>query len=115
MTVNTERRHLLSAIIKATEQSELVRALILSCESDFAAESRLMSELDLDQIQARTVLDVQLRRLTGAQRQMARDESESLVMEFEEFELIAASRERQAALLGTDKGEELQRLDPSRS
>lgn len=113
MVVNSERRHLLSAIIKAIEQSERVRSLVVSAESDSAAESTLMNELDLDPIQARTVLDLQFRRLPAAQRQKIYDELDTLLTEYAEYEAIAASRERQEALLGTDKGNALQRLDPS--
>jgi DNA gyrase subunit A len=113
MIVNRERRHLTSAIIKAIEQSERVRALIVDSESDSAAESILMSELDLDPIQARAVLDLQFRRLAAAQRQKIYDEYDTLLTDYAEYESIAASRERQEALLGTDKGRMLQRLDPS--
>jgi DNA gyrase subunit A len=109
MSVNMELRHLLSAVIKAVEQSERVRALIAGSESDSAAESMLMSELDLDRVQAQTVLDMQFRRLPAAQRQKVFDEHQTLLAEYAEYESIAASRERQEALVGTDEGNALLR------
>jgi DNA gyrase subunit A len=93
MTKNAERRHLLSALIKAVEQSERVRALVVGSESDSAAEATLASELDVDPVQARTVLDMQFRLLLAARRQMMVDEHDALLAEYAEYESIAASRE----------------------
>ena len=109
MTKNRERRHLLSAVIITAEQSERVRALIAGSESDVAAESMLMTELGLDQLQARTVLDMQFRRLPAAQRQKALDEHDAALADYAECESIVASRERQEALVGTDEGKTLLR------
>jgi len=109
MTKNRELRHLLSALIVAVEQSERVRALIADSESDVAAESMLMSELGLDQLQARTVLDMQFRQLPAARRQKILDEHDALLADYAEYESIAASRERQEALVGTDDGNALLR------
>lgn len=110
MIFNRDRQHLLSAMIKVIEQSERVLALIAGSESDSAAESMLMSELGLDRLQARTVLDMQFRRLPAAQRQKIVDEHDTLLAEYAEYESIAASRERQEALVGTDEGKALLRL-----
>jgi DNA gyrase subunit A len=109
MTKNRELRHLLSALIMAVEQSERLRALIAGSESDVAAESMLMSELGLDRLQARTVLDMQFRRLPAAQRQKIFDEHDALMADYAECESIVASRERQEALVGTDEGNALLR------
>ena len=94
MTKNRDRRHLLSAVIMAAEQSERVRALIAGSESDVAAESMLMSELGLDQLQARTVLDMQFRRLPAAQRQKAIDEHNAALADYaaERWVLAAVRR-----------------------
>jgi DNA gyrase subunit A len=109
MTRNRERLHILSAVIMAAEQSERVRALIAASESDTAAESMLMTELGLDQIQARTVLDMQFRRLPAAQRQKLLEEHDARLAGYAEYESIVASRERQEALVGTDEGKTLLR------
>ncbi len=110
MIVNKERRHLLSALIKAIEQSERVRALVAASESESAAEAVLASELDLDPVQARTVLDMQFRSLTAARRQKMADEHDALLAAYAKYEAIAASREQQEALIGTDEGKALLQL-----
>jgi DNA gyrase subunit A len=109
MTKNRERGHLLSAVIMAAEQSERVRALIAGSESDVAAEFTLMEELGIDQLQARTVLDMQFRRLPAAQRQKLLEEHDARLAGYAEYESIVASRERQEALVGTDEGKTLLR------
>jgi DNA gyrase/topoisomerase IV subunit A len=110
ITKNGARGHLLSAVIKAAEQSERVRALVAASESESAAEAMLASELDLDPVQARTVLDMQFRSLTAARRQKMADEQDALLAACARYEAIAASPGLQEALVGTDEGKALLRL-----
>ena len=110
MAKNGPRRHLLSALIMAADRSERVRALVAASESPSAAEATLASELDLDPVQARTVLDMQIRSLTAARRQMMADEHDALLAAYARYEAIVASPELQEALVGTDEGRALLRL-----
>lgn len=100
-----ERARLLDGLLKAINESEGVRALIYSSESAAAAEPRLMDLLDIDQDQARIVLDMQSRRLAVSERRALSDEYQQLTAEITEYELIVASPDRQRELVGTDRGE----------
>jgi DNA gyrase subunit A len=100
-----ERARLLDGLLKAINQSEGVRALIYASESAAEAQPRLMDLLDIDQDQARVVLDLQSRRLAASERRSLSDEYQQLTSEITEYELIVASPDRQRELIGTDLGE----------
>jgi DNA gyrase subunit A len=100
-----ERAHILSALLKAIDQIDAVIALIRASESANAAQQGLMGLLDIDEIQARAILDMQLRRLAALERQQLLDEYESLMAQIKDYEDILASPERQRQIVGTELGE----------
>ena len=100
-----ERAHILSALLKAIDQIDAVIALIRASESAAAAQQGLMGLLDIDEIQARAILDMQLRRLAALERQQLLDEYEDLMAHIKDYEDILASPERQRQIIGTELGE----------
>jgi DNA gyrase subunit A len=100
-----ERAHILSALLKAIDQIDAVIALIRASESASAAQQGLMGLLDIDEIQARAILDMQLRRLAALERQQLLDEYEDLMAHIKDYEAILASPERQRQIVGTELGE----------
>jgi DNA gyrase subunit A len=100
-----ERAHILSALLKAIDQIDAVIALIRASESAAAAQQGLMGLLDIDEIQARAILDMQLRRLAALERQQLLDEYEDLMAHIKDYEDILASPERQRRIIGTELGE----------
>jgi len=104
-----ERAHLLDGLLKALHQNEIVQALIHVSESASEAQPRLMDLLNIDQVQARAVLDMQLRRFAVADRRAVADEVQRLTAEIAEYELILDSPDKQRDLVGTKRGEELAR------
>src|SRR3954464_13175123 len=69
-----ERAHILRGYAKALDQLDAVIALIRASESAEAARTGLMELLDIDEIQATAILDMQLRRLAALERQRILDE-----------------------------------------
>ena len=69
-----ERAHILRALLKAIDQLDAVIALIRASESADAARGGLMELLDIDELQATAILDMQLRRLAALERQRLQDE-----------------------------------------
>src|SRR5215207_6491722 len=69
-----ERAHILRALLKAIDQLDAVIALIRGSASADAARGGLMELLDIDEVQATAILDMQLRRLAALERQIVRDE-----------------------------------------
>ena len=97
-----ERAHIVSALLKAIDQIDAVIALIRGSESAAAAQQGLQELLDIDEEQARAILDMQLRRLAALERQQLTDEYEHLMAQIADYEAILASPERQRQIVGTE-------------
>jgi len=100
-----ERAHILRALLKAIDQIDAVIALIRASASAAVAQTGLMELLDIDEIQARAILDMQLRKLAALERQQLVDEYEELMAQIADYEDILASPERQRQIIGTELGE----------
>jgi DNA gyrase subunit A len=100
-----ERAHILSALLKAIDRIDAVIALIRASASASAAQQGLMDLLDIDEIQARAILDMQLRKLAALERQQLVDEYEELMAQIADYEGILASPERQRQIVGTELAE----------
>jgi DNA gyrase subunit A len=86
-----ERAHILAGLRKAVEQLDLVIRIIRQAENADAARATLMSRLDLSEIQAKAILDMQLRRLAALERQKIIEEHEEVLRLIEELKGILAS------------------------
>jgi DNA gyrase subunit A len=100
-----ERAHILVALLKAQDRIDEVIALIRGSESADAARTGLMALLDIDEVQATAILDMQLRRLAALERQRLQDEYDELMAEIADYESILASEGRQLAIIGEELGE----------
>ncbi len=100
-----ERAHILSALLKAIDRIDAVIALIRASSSASVAQQGLMDMLEIDEIQARAILDMQLRKLAALERQQLLDEYEELMAQIAGYEAILASPERQRQIVGTELGE----------
>jgi len=100
-----ERAHILRALLKAIDQIDAVIALIRASESAAVAQTGLMELLDIDEVQARAILDMQLRKLAALERQQLVDEYAELMEQIADYEGILASPERQRQIVGTELGE----------
>jgi DNA gyrase subunit A len=93
------RAHILRALLKAIDQLDAVIALIRASESAEAARGGLMELLDIDEIQATAILDMQLRRLAALERQRLIDEYAALEAEIAELNAILDSETRQREIV----------------
>lgn len=100
-----EEAHILRALLKALDMLDEVIALIRASNTTEAARDGLMELLDIDELQARAILDMQLRRLAALERQKIQDrhaELEALIAEYNE---ILGSEQRQREIISTELGE----------
>jgi len=97
-----ERAHILRGLLKALDRIEEVIALIRRSPSAAEAEQGLMDLLTIDQLQARAILDMQLRKLAALERQAITDEYDSLMAEIADYNDILSSPERQRAIVGEE-------------
>ncbi len=97
-----ERLHIVAALLAAIDAIDEVIALIRGSASAAVAQTGLMELLDIDEIQARAILDMQLRKLAALERQELVDEREELEAKIADFESILASPQRQRSIVGSE-------------
>ena len=100
-----ERAHILRGLVKALDLLDEVIALIRRAPSADEARTGLMTLLDVDEIQATAILDLQLRRLAALERQRIIDQLVEIETEIEELKAILASPERQRQIISDELGE----------
>src|SRR5580700_3593992 len=100
-----ERMHIVSALLKAIDRIDEVIALIRASASASEAQQALMALLEIDEIQARAILDMQLRKLAALERQELINEHDELAAKIADYEDILASPQRQRDIVGTELGE----------
>ncbi|MCG6894191.1 MAG: DNA gyrase subunit A [Desulfobacteraceae bacterium] len=85
------RAHILEGLKIALENLDDVVALIRSAASPAEAKSGLISRFGLTDVQAQSILDMRLQRLTGLERQKIRDEYESVLKDIQRFKEILST------------------------
>ena len=109
-----ERAHIVRALLKAIDRIDEVIALIRGSESAAAAQQGLMDLLEIDEEQARAILDMQLRRLAALERQQLVDEYDDLMAKIADYEAILASPERQRQIVSDELAEIVTRYGDDR-
>ncbi|MDR8408042.1 DNA gyrase subunit A [Nonomuraea sp. 3-1Str] len=109
-----ERAHILRALLKALERLDDVIALIRASESAAAAQQGLMGMLDIDEIQAQAILDMQLRKLAALERQAIQDEYDHLMAQIADYQDILGSESRQRQIVGDELSEVVARFGEDR-
>ena len=94
-----ERAHILRGLVKALDALDEVIALIRASETVDIARVGLIELLDIDEIQAQAILDMQLRRLAALERQRIIDDLAKIEAEIADLEDILAKPERQRAIV----------------
>ncbi|WP_102145517.1 intein-containing DNA gyrase subunit A [Mycobacterium hubeiense] len=94
-----ERAHILRGLVKALDALDEVIALIRASETVDVAKQGLIELLDIDEIQAQAILDMQLRRLAALERQKIVDDLAKIEAEIADLEDILAKPERQRAIV----------------
>ncbi|MFJ5957412.1 DNA gyrase subunit A [Paenarthrobacter sp. NPDC092416] len=100
-----EEAHILRALLKALDMLDEVIALIRASNTTEAAREGLMELLEIDELQARAILDMQLRRLAALERQKIQDRHSELEAMIAEYNSILASEERQRQIISEELSE----------
>ena len=100
-----ERAHILRGYLKALDALDEVIALIRASATVEDAREGLMALLEVDEIQARAILNLQLRQLAALERQKIIDEYTQLMERIADYEDILAKPARQREIVGTELGE----------
>ena len=97
--------HILRGYLKALDALDEVIALIRAAADVDAARSGLMKLLDVDEVQATAILNLQLRRLAALERKKIEDDHAALEAEINDLNDILSSEGRQRSIVGTELGE----------
>jgi DNA gyrase subunit A len=97
-----ERAHILRGLVKALDALDEVIALIRRSPTVDEARTGLIQLLDIDDVQAGAILDMQLRRLAALERQKIIDELARIEIEIADLKDILAKPERQRAIVSEE-------------
>lgn len=100
-----ERAHILRGLVKALDALDEVIALIRASQTVDIARTGLIELLDVDEIQAQAILDMQLRRLAALERQKIIEDLAKIEAEIADLEDILAKPERQRAIVKDELAE----------
>ncbi|MGH8977565.1 MAG: DNA gyrase C-terminal beta-propeller domain-containing protein, partial [Acidimicrobiia bacterium] len=90
-----DRAHVLEGLLRALDMIDEIITLIRGSESAETARTSLMeAPFEFTEVQARYILDLQLRRLAALERQRLRDEFDELQETIRELEAILADEQK---------------------
>lgn len=96
------RAHIVEGLLKALDYIDEIIKLIRASKDDAEARSGLMSRFEFTEIQANAILSMQLRRLTGLEKDKLTAEYEDLIKRINRFNEILSS---ERILMGIIKDE----------
>ena len=109
-----ERAHILRGLVKALDALDEVIALIRASETVDVARAGLIELLDIDDIQAQAILDMQLRRLAALERQRIVDDLAKIEAEIADLEDILAKPKRQRTIVHDELAEIVEKYGDDR-
>jgi len=109
-----ERAHILRGYLKALDALDEVIALIRASATVEDARTGLMGLLEIDELQATAILDMQLRRLAALERQKIIDEYDELMARIADYNDILSSEPRQRSIVSEELAEVTEKFGDAR-
>ena len=109
-----DRRHILEGLITALDNIDEVVAIIRGSDDAAEARQRLQDALDLTEIQAAHILDMQLRRLTALEKQKIIHERDGLIALIADLQRLLGSEQRQRTTVMRELDELVERFGRDR-
>ncbi len=109
-----KRAHVLRGLVKALDQLDEVIALIRRSPEVDDARQGLIALLEIDEIQANAILDMQLRRLAALERQKIIDQLAEIEIEIADLEDILANEARQRQIIADELAEIVEKFGNER-
>tara|TARA_R110000850_G_scaffold80862_1_gene173566 strand:- start:109977 stop:112508 length:2532 start_codon:yes stop_codon:yes gene_type:complete len=94
-----ERAHILEGLIIASDNIDEVIRLIRASSNADEARQKLMESFELSEIQAKAIVEMRLRQLTGLEQDKLRSEYEELMKTIQDYKDILASVERRMEII----------------
>ena len=94
-----ERAHILEGLIIASDNIDEVIRLIRASKNADEARAALIKAFELTEIQAKAIVEMRLRQLTGLEQDKLRTEYEELMKTIADYEDILANKERRMNII----------------
>lgn len=109
-----ERAHILEGLIIASDNIDEVIKIIRGSADGDQARARLSERFSLSEIQARAIVEMRLRQLTGLEQDKLRAEYEEIMKLIEELKALLASKELRMELIKKELVEIKEKYDDGR-
>ncbi|MCF8224076.1 MAG: DNA gyrase subunit A [Bacteroidales bacterium] len=100
-----KRAHILEGLIIASDNIDEVISIIRSSKTPDEARERLMERFELSEAQARAIVEMRLRQLTGLEQEKLRAEYEELLKEIDYLKSVLESSELQMNIIKDELAE----------
>ena len=111
-----ERAHILQGLIIASDNIDEVIAIIRGSSNADEARENLIKRFELSELQARAIVEMRLRQLTGLEQDKLRSEYEEVLANIEDLKDILAREERRMEIIKDELREVKEKYgDPRRS
>ncbi len=97
-----ERAHILEGLIIASDNIDEVIALIRASSNADEARDKLIERFKLSEIQAKAIVEMRLRQLTGLEQDKLRSEYDALMLTIEDLKDILDKKERRMAIIKSE-------------
>jgi DNA gyrase subunit A len=94
-----ERAHILQGLIIASDNIDEVIALIKGSANADEARQKLIAKFDLSEIQAKAIVEMRLRQLTGLEQDKLRSEYDELMKTIEDLKDILDKKDRRMSII----------------
>ncbi|WP_304157758.1 DNA gyrase subunit A, partial [Mesonia mobilis] len=94
-----DRAHILEGLIIASDNIDEVIALIRSSNNADEARQKLIDRFELTEVQAKAIVEMRLRQLTGLEQDKLRAEYDELMETIKDLKEILASKERRMQII----------------
>ena len=106
--------HILTGYLKALDALDEVIALIRRSPDVEEARTGLMAMLEVDEVQATAILNLQLRRLAALERQKILEDHAALMAEIKDLQGILSSESRQRSIISDELHEVVRKFGDDR-
>ena len=97
-----ERAHILQGMIIASDNIDEVIALIKASSNAEEARQKLISKFSLSEVQAKAIVEMRLRQLTGLEQDKLRAEYDELLSTIEDLKDILDNKNRRMGIIKTE-------------
>ena len=109
-----ERAHVLEGLIIASDNIDEVIAIIRASVNPEEAKSNLISKFELSEVQAKAIVDMRLRQLTGLEQDKLRSEFDQLVKTIADLKDILDKKDRRMGIIKDELEEVKERYGDDR-